>query len=122
MAKIFGDVELPSNFANKLLNCEIEVELNEVVPKNVIMTILQLYSKGMEYFESIRSYKYMYFERKMNSLLRCPKIINSMENKQAKDHKKHPSEKLNKAHQGQEKMKIMEIKQKYEKMHEELMG
>lgn len=46
------------------------------------MEILQLYSKGMEYFESIRSYKYMYFERKMNSIMRSPKIIKSMSNTQ----------------------------------------
>lgn len=47
MAKIFSEVELPHDFAQKLLDCEIEVELSEIVPKNIVMTIFQLYSKGI---------------------------------------------------------------------------
>lgn len=86
MAKIFSEVALPADFAQKLLDCEIEVELNDIVPKNVVMSIFQLYSKGIEYFESIRCYKYMYFERKMGSLLRCPKIINSMSDHPHNEH------------------------------------
>lgn len=78
MAKVYGFEELPNNYADMLLNCEIEVELNDVVPQHIVMEILQLYSKGMEYFESIHSYKYMYFQRKMNALMRSPKIINSV--------------------------------------------
>ena len=52
------------------------------------MKTLQLYSKGMEYFESIKSYKYMYFERKMNALVRCPKILQSMEQQAPKKENK----------------------------------
>lgn len=33
MAKIFGTVELPPNFAENLLNCEIELELNDKIPQ-----------------------------------------------------------------------------------------
>ena len=61
MSKVYGSPQLPPNFAEKLLDCEIEVELNENVSQEIVMFILQLYSKGMEYFESIKSYKYMYF-------------------------------------------------------------
>lgn len=82
MAKVYGQTSLPKNFAEQLLNCEIEIELNEIIPKETVMQVLELYSKGMEYFESIRSYKYMYFERRMNTMMRSPKIINSMSNPQ----------------------------------------
>lgn len=82
MTKIHNQSSLPKNFAELLLNCEIEIELNEIIPKETIMQVLELYSKGMEYFESIRSYKYMYFERRMNTMMRSPKIINSMSNPQ----------------------------------------
>lgn len=82
MTKTHNQSSLPKNFAELLLNCEIEIELNEIIPKETIMQVLELYSKGMEYFESIRSYKYMYFERRMNTMMRSPKIINSMSNPQ----------------------------------------
>lgn len=35
--KAYNESSLPKNFAELLLNCEIEVELNEVVPKEIIM-------------------------------------------------------------------------------------
>ena len=47
MAKIFGTVELPPNFAEHLLNCEIELELNDKIPQETVTEALQLYSKGM---------------------------------------------------------------------------
>ena len=84
------------------------------------MSIFQLYSKGIEYFESIRSYKYMYFERKMGALLRCPKIVNSMGEQpqlQTQDSAQKPS-KQSQEDQREEKMRNLEIKQKYEKMHQ----
>ena len=57
------------------------------------MEVLQLYSKGMEYYESIRSYKFMYFERKMNSILRSEKVLNSLGNNSKKEAKEDETQK-----------------------------
>ena len=83
------------------------------MPQNIVMEILQLYSKGMEYFESIHSYKYMYFQRKMNNLMRSPKIINSMSSN-PQPQQVEQSE--------QEKVKTMEVKQKYDKLYNDYIG
>ena len=58
------------------------------------MEALQLYSKGMEYYESIRSYKFMYFERKMNSILRSEKVLSSLGNQQKKEGKEEETQKV----------------------------
>ena len=31
----------------------------------IICNLIELYSKGVEYYESIKSYKYLYFKKKM---------------------------------------------------------
>lgn len=87
------------------------------------MEILQLYSKGMEYYESIHSYKYMYFERKMNAVMRSPKIIKSMtvnNTEQIKKDNEKPSTLL-KINQD-DRIKIMQVKHKYDKMYNDLIG
>jgi len=36
----------------------------------MLMKLLELYRVGIEYYESIRSYKYLYFQRKMNAIVK----------------------------------------------------
>lgn len=70
------------------------------------MEALQLYSKGMEYYESIRSYKFMYFERKMNSILRSEKVLNSLGNQQKKEEKEDETQRVG-PHVDDEKMRLL---------------
>lgn len=72
----------------------------------------------MEYFESVRSYKYMYFEKKMNSIMRSPKIIKSMGLQNQEETPKKQSTVNNQSQNvvtlnHEDKVKIMQVKHKY---------
>ena len=47
----------------------------------MIMKLLEFYRVGLEYYESIRSYKYLYFQRKMNNIVKSEKIVNNLNEK-----------------------------------------
>jgi len=47
------------------------------------MKLVELYRIGTEYYESIRSYKYLYFQRKMNNIVKSDKILNSLNNQKS---------------------------------------
>ena len=61
-------IELPKDFAEKLLESEIEYKLSDSPSKDTVKNLIELYSIGVEYFESIRSHKYLYFQLKMNEI------------------------------------------------------
>lgn len=42
--------------------------------------LLELYALGVEYYESLRSYKYLYFQKRMNGLMMSPQVIQAMNN------------------------------------------
>ena len=46
---------------------------------NHIQKLVELYALGVEYYESMHSYKYLYFQKKMTSLMTHPNLLN-MEN------------------------------------------
>ena len=66
--KAFNKVTLPADFAQKILDNEIELKLSDHPPQEVICNLIELYSKGVEYYESIKSYKYLYFKKKMTEI------------------------------------------------------
>jgi len=66
--KSFNKVTLPADFAQQLLDNEIELKLADRPPQDVICNLIELYSKGVEYYESIKSYKYLYFKKKMTEI------------------------------------------------------
>jgi hypothetical protein len=63
--KPFQKLTLPQHFAQSILDNEIEFKLAEKPPAEVICNLIELYSTGVEYYESIKSYKYLYFKKKM---------------------------------------------------------
>jgi hypothetical protein len=54
---------LPGNFAEDILYLEMELD-QEDVPIATISRLLELYSAGVEYFESINSNRYVVFKTK----------------------------------------------------------
>lgn len=78
MNKNFRSKELPSNYAWELLESEIELELGERLTIGLVQKLLELYALGVEYYESLRSYKYLYFQRKMNGLMVSQKVMQTM--------------------------------------------
>jgi len=79
MRKNYKSVELPSNYAWELLENEIELELGNRVTISIVQKLIELYALGLEYYESMRSYKYLYFQKKMNGLMMSPEVIQTMD-------------------------------------------
>ena len=71
-------IELPKKFAEDLLDCEIELKLSDHPPKETIKKTIELYTVGVEYYESIRSHKYLYFQMKMNELFISQAMSNTL--------------------------------------------
>lgn len=59
---------LPQNFADRLLDLEITYKLSEIPSQENIKQLLEMYTIGVEYYESIRSHKYLYFQQKMTEI------------------------------------------------------
>lgn len=68
---------LIDNFAEDLLNLELDMEQPNVDVKNV-HRLLELYANGVEYYESIKSNRYMIFQTKMKNLLMKPNVIEAL--------------------------------------------
>lgn len=71
-------IELPVNFAEKLLDFEIQYKLSDAPSKEVVKSLIELYSAGVEYYESIRSHKYLYFQLKMNEIFTSASTIEAI--------------------------------------------
>ena len=67
--------ELPKNFAEDLLNLELEMEEINFPSLINIKKLLELYIIGVEYYETINSQRYLIFKNKINVLMAKPKII-----------------------------------------------
>ncbi|KAM3146852.1 hypothetical protein pb186bvf_001006 [Paramecium bursaria] len=83
----FTKKSLPKNFAESVMNLEIEVELNEVVQIDIFQELIQLYMIGVEYYESIKDRKHIYFQRKLNTLMTKPQFMMATQNPQNKKEK-----------------------------------
>ncbi|CAK68350.1 unnamed protein product (macronuclear) [Paramecium tetraurelia] len=67
-AKSLFQEHLPRFFAENILYLEMEVECNNVTIE-VVNQLLELYRIGVEYFESIKSNKFLVFKNKTQQLL-----------------------------------------------------
>ncbi|CAD8080679.1 unnamed protein product [Paramecium primaurelia] len=68
--------KLPANFAEKVLNLELDVESN-AASKEEIQELLELYSQAVEHYSSIKSERYTVFTNKIQALLMKP-YVNKM--------------------------------------------
>lgn len=66
------------NFAEDILQLEIEVDINSIIDLKVIHKLIELYTLGVGYYESIGDSKYQYFHKKMNTLMMKQNVIDSM--------------------------------------------
>ncbi|CAD8203184.1 unnamed protein product [Paramecium octaurelia] len=73
----FTKKSLPKNFADQILNLEMEIELNDQVQIELIQDLISLYMEGVEYYESIKDRRHLYFQRKLNALMLKPTFINA---------------------------------------------
>jgi hypothetical protein len=72
MKKSTNRLELPNDFAQQILDNEIEFKLNDNPSNQTLCNLITLYSLGVEYYESIKSYKYLYFKQKMSEIFTTP--------------------------------------------------
>jgi hypothetical protein len=75
------------------LDNEIEFRLAEVPSNTVVCNLLTLYSQGLEYYESIKSYKFLYFKKKMDEIFYSDKKLFVEEKKEAVNENKSPIQK-----------------------------
>ena len=75
--------ELPKNFAENLLNLELEIEEIDPPPIESIKKLLELYIIGVEYHEIIHSQRYLIFKNKINVLMAKPKVIEVLNQKES---------------------------------------
>ncbi|CAD8091054.1 unnamed protein product [Paramecium primaurelia] len=73
----FTKKSLPKNFADQILNLEMEIELNDQIQIELIQDLISLYMEGVEYYESIKDRRHLYFQRKLNALMLKPSFINA---------------------------------------------
>ncbi|CAD8093762.1 unnamed protein product [Paramecium sonneborni] len=69
-------LKLSENFAEKVLNLELDVESN-AASKEEIQELLELYSQAVEYYSSVKSERYTVFTNKIQALLMKP-YVNKM--------------------------------------------
>ena len=77
--------ELPRNYADDLLNLELEIE--EIDPPTLpqVKKLLELYIIGVEYHEAIHSQRYLIFKNKINILMSKPKILEILNEEQSRE-------------------------------------
>lgn len=51
----------------------------------MIQKLVELYALGVEYYESMHSYKYLYFQKKMTNLMTNPSLSKLGDTAQEKD-------------------------------------
>lgn len=66
---------MPEDFAETLLDLEMEVIENETPPISSIKSLLGLYVNAVEYYESIQNKRFLIYKNKINELLSRPNII-----------------------------------------------
>ena len=49
--------------------------MSESPAPEVVCNLIELYSKGAEYYESVKSYKYLYFKKKMQEIFTNESIM-----------------------------------------------
>ena len=67
---------LPENFFEVELDLEVKVKRN--FQMNYLQELISLYSKAIEYYQSIEDPKYLNYKNRLNSLLSRPDILRNM--------------------------------------------
>ncbi|KAL4497295.1 hypothetical protein ABPG72_011230 [Tetrahymena utriculariae] len=84
--------QLPPNFSDEVFNLELEAE-HPNVEIQVINRLVELYAIAIEYYESIKSDKYLIFKNKTRSLL-LKQNVNMAIDKAQEELKSEPNEEL----------------------------
>ena len=66
--------KLPPGFAQSILNYEMQIEMNENMDIKSLHNLIELYTQGVGYYESVGNKKYLYFHKKLNNLLQKPNV------------------------------------------------
>ena len=74
-------VQLPKNFANQVLELELILESGQFDIDDV-NTLMQLYSRAVEYYSGINDEKYLYFTERIQNMLVRPEILLKMKETQ----------------------------------------
>eukprot|EP01016_Furgasonia_blochmanni_P049487 TRINITY_DN7519_c0_g2_i1.p1 TRINITY_DN7519_c0_g2~~TRINITY_DN7519_c0_g2_i1.p1 ORF type:complete len:487 (-),score=131.62 TRINITY_DN7519_c0_g2_i1:23-1483(-) len=69
--------QLPTNFADDVLELEHEIESGSITTEKV-NKLIGLYAAAVEYYESIKNKKYQIFMDKMKNLMVRPEVIEAM--------------------------------------------
>ncbi|CAD8108330.1 unnamed protein product [Paramecium primaurelia] len=67
--------ELPKDFAEQILKNDITLMMSKYQDSMALNNLIQLYMKGVEYYESQKDQKSEYFKSKLNWLMSHPIII-----------------------------------------------
>jgi len=69
---------LPSNFAEEVLDLEMEIESSTDITQKSIDRLVYLYSQAMEYYEGVDKVKYQSFKDRIQKLLVNPMVFSTM--------------------------------------------
>jgi hypothetical protein len=64
-----GKVQLPADFAQLILDNEIEVKLATQNKDTAFMKLVQLYTLGLEYYDARHNHRSAYFQIKLAELM-----------------------------------------------------
>ena len=68
---------MPKNFASLVLDEELKID-SGCFNIDTINTLLQLYSKAVEYYSGMNDEKYIYFTERIQNMLLKPEILKLM--------------------------------------------
>ncbi|KAL4433350.1 hypothetical protein ABPG74_017454 [Tetrahymena malaccensis] len=103
--------ELPPGFADTILELEIYLD-NQFIEIEKVKELLELYMIGVEYYESIGDQRFIYFNKKMSSLMMKPNVIDAM----ARDGEQQSNNSQLQAKSKEEAFREAEIRQKEEQI------
>lgn len=73
-----NDMKLPDNFADQVMDLEIEITKNDV-SIDTVNQLMSLYSQAIDYYCSIQDNKYLYFKKKLQLIMQAPQCISAMD-------------------------------------------
>lgn len=75
----------------------------------MICNLIELYSKGVEYYESIKSYKYLYFKKKMTEIFTNETFTSKDPNQETTENDSPITKKL-KSKNNDERLEALKVK------------
>ncbi|CAG9318727.1 unnamed protein product [Blepharisma stoltei] len=86
------NIGLPRNFADLILNFEIELDFSITVEK--VSRLMELYTKAIEYYEAVGDLKFIHYSERLRKLMTRPEVLNLFHQK-PKIIEKAPEVKIN---------------------------